>query len=63
VRRFYPVSPVLYRQLLAAKPMYLFLNEILNAPQVRFEYLRSEAKRAIMMARIAYELMADLSRD
>jgi KTSC domain len=27
VRQFYPVAPALYRQLLAAKPMYLFLHQ------------------------------------
>ena len=26
VRQFYPIAPSVYRQLLAAKPMYLFLN-------------------------------------
>src|SRR5215831_9849069 len=57
VRQFYPVAPVVYRQLLAAKPMYLFLNEILNTPRVRFEYVRTEAKWAIMMAGIACELL------
>jgi len=57
VRQFYPVAPVVYRQLLAAKPMYLFLNRILKSRRVRFEYVRTEAKQAIMMARIAYELL------
>ena len=57
VRQFYPVAPAVYRQLLAAKPMYLFLNQILNAPRIRFDYVCTEAKRAIMMAGIAYELM------
>jgi len=28
VRQFYPVSPLLYRQLLTAKPMYLFFNRL-----------------------------------
>jgi len=28
VRQFYLVSPAVYRQLLAAKPMYLFLNRL-----------------------------------
>jgi len=46
---------VLYRQLLAAKPMYLFLDQIVNASRIRFEYVRTEAKRAIMKAGIAYE--------
>jgi len=57
VRQFYPVSPVLYRQLLRAKPMYLFLDRILKPRGVRFEYVRTEAKRAIMMAGIACELL------
>jgi hypothetical protein len=30
VRQFYPVAPALYRQLLAAKPMYLFLKRTLS---------------------------------
>jgi hypothetical protein len=49
VRQFYPVSPVLYRQLLTAKPMYLFLHQILKPRGVRFQYVRTEAKRAIML--------------
>jgi len=32
------------------KPMYLFLNQILKPRGVRFQYVRTEAKRAIMMA-------------
>jgi hypothetical protein len=54
VRQFYPVSPVLYRQLLTAKPMYLFLHQILKPRGVRFQYVPTEAKRAIML-----ELLAD----
>src|SRR5215510_4824618 len=50
VRQFYPIAPAVYRQLLAARPMYLFLNQILNTRRVRFAYVRTEAKRAIMMA-------------
>jgi KTSC domain len=38
VRQFYPVAPALYRQLLAAKPMYLFLKRILELRGVRFQY-------------------------
>ena len=57
VRQFHPVSPAIYRQLLAAKPIYLFLNRILKSRRVRFEYVRTEAKPAIMMARIAYGLL------
>ena len=57
VRQFYPIAPAVYRQLLAARPMYLFLNQILKTRRVRFVYVRTETKRAIMMARIAYELL------
>ncbi len=57
VRQFYPVAPAAYRQLLAAKPMYLFLNRILKPQVIRFDYVRTEAKRAIMMAGIANELL------
>ncbi len=35
VRQFYPVSPAAYRQLLDAKPMYLFLKRILKYRRVR----------------------------
>jgi len=61
VRQFYPVAPAMYRQLLAAKLMYLFVNRILRARRVRFEYVRTESKRALMMARIAYQLMRGFS--
>jgi hypothetical protein len=57
VRQFYPVPPAVYRRLLAAKPMYLFLKRILERRGVRFQYVRTEAKRAIMMAGIACELL------
>jgi KTSC domain len=30
VRQFYPLSPAAYRQLIAVKPMYLFLHRILR---------------------------------
>ena len=56
VRQFHPVAPAVYRQLLAAKPMYFFLNGILKRQGVRFVYVRTEAKRVLMMARIACEL-------
>ena len=56
VRQFYPIAPAVHRQLLAARPMYLFLNRILKSRTVRFGYVRTEAKQAIMMARIANEL-------
>ena len=57
VRQFYPVAPAVYWQLLAAKPMYLFLKRILELRGVRFQYVRTEAKRAIIMAGIACELL------
>jgi KTSC domain len=57
VRQFYPVPPAVYRQLLTAKPMYLFLNRTVKSRGLRFEYVRTEAKRAIMLAGIATELL------
>jgi KTSC domain len=57
VRQFYPIPPAVYRQLLAAKPMYLFLDRVFKQQRVRFDHVRTEAKRAIMMARIASELL------
>jgi len=47
----------IYQQLLAAKPMYLFLHQILKPCGVRFQYVCTEAKRAIMMAGIACGLL------
>jgi hypothetical protein len=47
----------MYRQLLAAKPMYLFLHRIIRLRGVRFRYVSTEAKRPIMMAIIANELL------
>src|SRR5262245_12287803 len=49
VRQFYPVSPQLYRQLLTANPMYLFLHQMLKPRSLRWAYVRTEAKHAIMM--------------
>ena len=57
MRQFYPVAPAVYRQLLAAKPLYLFLNQILKQRGIRFQYVRTDAKRAIMMAGVANELL------
>ena len=51
---FAEFEPVLLR--IAAKPMYLFLDRILQG-RIRVEYVRTEAKRAIMMAGIACELL------
>ena len=50
VRQFYPVAPRVYRQLLAAKPMYLFLRRLLASRSLR-ERVRTEAGRVLMMAR------------
>jgi hypothetical protein len=57
LRQFYPIAPAVYRRLLAAKPMYLFLKRVLERRDVRFQYVRTEAKRAIMMAGIACDLL------
>ena len=35
VRQFYPVSPQLYRQLLAAEPMYLFFDQMVKHRSMR----------------------------
>jgi len=59
VRQFYPVSPATFRRLLAARPMYLFLDrDILKPSWIRSEYVRTESKRALMMARMACGLLA-----
>jgi hypothetical protein len=47
VRQFYPVAPAVYRQLLAAKPMYLFLNRLLASPSLRAQRVRTEAGRVL----------------
>src|SRR5262249_37260594 len=58
MRQFYPVAPVLFRRLLAARPMYLFLDRYILKPSwVRSECVRTESKRALMMSRIACELL------
>ena len=57
VRQFYPVSPVLYRQLLVAKPMYSFLNRLLSSKSVREQRVRTEAARVLIMARELEELL------
>ena len=57
VRQFYPVSPAAYRRLLAARPMYLFFDDMTKSRSIRSEYVRTETKRAIMMAGIAYTLL------
>ena len=58
VRQFYPVAPAVYRQLLAAKPMYLFLNRLLLSRLVREQRVRAEAGRVLMMARTLERLLA-----
>jgi len=47
VRQFYPVSPSIYRQLLRAKPMYLFLNRILASRSIRGQRVRTEVGRVL----------------
>src|SRR5215813_15569628 len=56
-RQFYPVAPALYRQLLAAKPIYLFLNRLLASQSVREQRVRTEADRVLMIARELEELL------
>jgi hypothetical protein len=56
VRQFYPVGPVVYRQLLVSKPVYLFLNRLLASRSAR-ERVRTEAGCALMMAREPEELL------
>ena len=58
VRQFYPVSPAIYRQLLAAKPMYLFLNRLFASRSLREQRVRTEAGRVLMMARELEKLVA-----
>jgi len=58
VRQFYPVSPAAeYRQLLAANPMYLFLNRLWASKSLREQRVRTEASRVLMMARQLEELL------
>jgi hypothetical protein len=48
-------------RLLAARPMYLFVNRLLKTRPVRS--VRTEAKRAITMARIACRLFDECRSD
>jgi hypothetical protein len=57
VRQFYPVPPAVYRQFLAAKPMYLFLNRLLTSRSLREQRVRTEAGRVLMLARDLEELL------
>jgi len=57
-RQFYPVAPAVYRQLMRAKPMYLFLNRLLLSRSLREQRVRTEAGRGLMMARKLEELLA-----
>jgi hypothetical protein len=57
VRQFYPVGPVVYRQLLVSKPVYLFLNRLLASRSARVQRVRTEAGCALMMAREPEELL------
>jgi hypothetical protein len=45
-----PVAPAVYRQLLAVNPMYLFLTARIMKTGIRSAYVRTEVKRAVMMA-------------
>jgi hypothetical protein len=64
VRQFHPVSTVTFRRLLGSQPLYLFLNRyILKASSIRSEYVRTEAKRALMMSRMACELLGAFYND
>jgi hypothetical protein len=57
LRQFYPVSPLLYRQLMRAKPMYLFLNRVLASKSIREQRVRTEVGRVLLMARELEELL------
>ncbi len=57
MRQFYPVAPALYRQLVAAKPICLFLNRLLASRSVRKQRVRTEADRVLMIARELEELL------
>jgi KTSC domain len=57
VRQFYPVSPSVYRQLLAAKPMYLFLRRLLTSRSIREQRVRTESGCMLMMARELEKLL------
>jgi KTSC domain len=62
VRQFHPVSPVTFRRLLTSRPMYLFLDRLILKPSwIRSEYVRTESKQALIMARIAYQLLRGFS--
>lgn len=59
VRQFYPVSPVAFRELLRAKPMYLAFHRLVIKPRwIRFQQVRTEAGIVLMMAREAQKLIA-----
>jgi hypothetical protein len=51
LRQFHPISPRSHWQLLMSKPMYLFLDRLVKPKRVHCEYVRTSAKRAIMLAR------------
>jgi len=57
VRQFYPVAPSVYRQLMRAKPIYLFLRRLLDSRSLRSQHVRTEAGRVLMMARQLEELL------
>jgi hypothetical protein len=57
VRHIYPVSPVTFHQLLTARPMYLFLDRIYKTKGIRWDYVRTDDKGALMMAGIALNFL------
>src|SRR5262245_47461972 len=58
VRQFFPVAPSVYRQLLAAKPMYLFLRRLFTSRSIRVRRVRTEAGRVLMMTRELEQLIS-----
>ena len=60
VRQFYPVAPSVYRQLMRAKPMYLFLHRLLASRSLRAQRVRTEAGRVLMMAHELEKLAGSL---
>ena len=62
VLQFHPVAPATYWQLLAARPMYLFFDRMAQSRAIRWEYVRTETKRALMMAGITSIILAAFKR-
>jgi KTSC domain len=57
VRQFYPISPLLYRQMMRAEPMYLFLNRMLASKFIREQRVRTEVGRVLLMAHQLEDLL------